>query len=602
MLITPYFLSGCFLNSKITGLNGLELSGSTTPVISAPSPLFAPSTSLSLLKPHTIEPSGGVPPYTYSTILGNAVVDNSGRIKSYDLAPSKIKITDSVGSEIIIDIQTSNNDLLSGLNVKSIKFNADKSKGVIGVEKAPWDFRVFTADFDLPNGNISNLLEIATIETIPSLFRVCSLPLINPQATKIVFTADTTPGGFIGECEIWSMDLNGQNAFQISEELTAAGFGIDDMSPEGLTFTEDGLGIVYMDGLNPNYSDNEKDLKVVNLDGTNLRYLHPSLNNDWGVMNLWIVPNSNRVIFNYVKPSSWTDYRTYSARLDGGDFGALVPLTSDIGEVDINSSPLFFSNYTKAYFSNSKDASSNQTVEVANIDGTGRAVVQTGTSGIQIKILDVNDAGRIVFYRTATDVITYTYGGAKVTTLSGLTGYPFSPTMNVYGNNLRYLLSNGQQLRQRNLDGTGDSLISDSSYVGRIRNVLFQPNGDIYFSADKDILYNLDLYHFSATSGQLNRLTPSPLVGVLSGLAVNRIGFLGTSSVFLEVCPGTINFSTWTCNSPLKKMAFDLSGSQPPSTTFPSPPPAGTELFVNPINSIRLINGPSGLSLEWFGL
>lgn len=593
---------GCSGISYIHEKSQKSVASPTLP--SAPLSASPSSSTLNLLKTGALNVTGGTPPYSYSVIEGTATVSPAGVVKSDKLGNIKIKVTDSLGSETTVDLAVQNNTLLTGLDVKSVEFNSDKSKILLGVlaSTTPYSYHIYTADIDLLNGTISTPVLLNTVANIPNLNRICSTPLMNSNATKIVFSAETSVGLDIGECEIWSMDYDGQNAIQISEELPGTGIGFEDLSPEEIKITEDGLRVVYKDGLNPNYSDNEKDLKIVNLDGTNLHYLHPSLNNDWGVINHWFVPGGDRVIFNYVKPGGATDYRTYSARLDGSDFGALVPLSSNAGEVDINSKPLFFSNYTKVYFSNSKNAALQQTIEVANIDGTGRSVIQAGAAGVAITILDVNEAGRIVYFRSGNDVITHTYGVGSVTTLSGLAGYT-NPVMKVVGNKLIYLLNSGQQIRQRNLDGSGDELLSDAAYVGKIRGVLFHTNGDIYYYGDKDVLYHMDLYHWSATSGLITKMNSTPLIGALTGLFVNRIGFLASSSIYLEICPGTINFGTWSCNSTLNKMAFDLDGSVLPSSDYPSIPSTfGSDIFVSPLQTIRLIYGSTGLSLQWFGL
>lgn len=566
--------------------------------------LSSSNSNLSLLKPQSLVPTGGTPPYTFSVISGIGTVDSSGIIKSDRKGNLRVQVTDSLGATATLDLAVGDNTLLSGYDVRSIKFNTAGDKAVIGlyVVGSPSTYRIFTASTDINNGSVSNMSEVATVAQIPSLRDVCAVaPLINPAGTKLVVALDTSSAGAGTECELWSMDYNGQNAIQISEELTDVSPGCcDERSVEQVSLTADGARVLYVDGEHAGWNDNEKILKIVDIAGTNLRTLHPLVPTDWGVTRYFEAVGQGRVIFNFNKAASPMDYQTYTARLDGSDAGALVPMTQAGGDVDINNQPYFFNSNAKVIFNQTYNGSSQGTIEMANVDGTGKVVIYPGGAS-QIFILNFDGTtGRVVYYRANTDVNYYIPGGASGTTISGLAGYGTQPLFKVVGSKFYYVTSNGQELHERNLDGTGDVLRSDTTYAGKIRGFYVQPNNDVIYYGDKDTLYSMDLYK-SVSGGPITKLNSAPMVGGLSGMFFNRFLSLGASAYYLEICPGPISFSPWSCTVPTSKLTVDVSGvitTTSNSLNYPS----GEEILSGAVQSIRMIYDSTGLYLKWFGL
>lgn len=608
------FMFGCdktvsdFVGSvgKINGGGFTPNTSITQPSISTPASLTLNpiSTNLEILKPQSLAASGGTPPYNFSILSGVGAVDSSGNVKSNVKGSLRVQVTDASGATATVDMLVNDNTILSGQNVKAVKFNASFSKAVITTQIStnPIKQRIFTANVDLNNGTFSDITEVGIAANIPNLRYICNtFAQLNPAGTKIVFTADTSNVGAFHECEVWSMDFNGQNAIQISAELTDTISSSQDRSADMVTITSDGMRVLYVDGEHANWVDNEKVLKIVDIAGTNRMLLHPLVNSDFGVISYSEAIGQNRVLFTYSNAVSWNDYLTYTARMDGSDSGALVAIDSSSGYLsNMNSISQYFSNYSKVMLTSHYNSSGQPTIEMANVDGTGKVVVQAA-SGVSIKVLDFDSTtGRIVYYRQDTSVITYTPGTGSATTISGLAGYGFSPIMQVANSKLYYVTSNGQELRMRNLDGTGDTLRSDAAYAGRIRGFFVQPNDDVIYYGDKDVLYSMDIFK-SVSGGAITRLTTTPLVGGATGLSFNRMQKIGTSAVYLEVCPGPMTFSPWACSVATAKITLDFTGGSS-STSTAQNYMSGTELFSSALHSIRLINDATGLYIKWFGL
>lgn len=596
-LFTAFFLSGCSFASFIEVKLNSSTSSSTELVVSA--------SQMKLLESKPLEITGGTAPFNYEVIQGEATVSSDGIVEPQSTRPAKIKVTDAKGKIAIVDINPTEKENLTGMNVKAIKFSQDKQKAVITTEISSWSYAIYSASFNPSKSEFTNLKLVSTAQSIPNLNKACSFAQIHPNGSKIIFSADTSPGGNADECELWIIDFDGQNGLMLSEELSPAG-GSGNRSVTSERFSYDGTRILYLDGEDPAFVDNELALKVVNLDGTGRTRLHPTVASDWGVTAFQEVPGANRVLFNHNNPNNYNNYRTYTARMDGSDSGALVPASATTGSVGIGQSGTLFDNNSKIFFYDSKTIQGTRTIEFSNVDGTGKVIVEN-VGGGSVTLLYASPTATELIYAVSNfalnSLIVKKYSSVSgMSTILSTTHQSIQQLM-VKNGYLYYFFSAASQLRRIGLDGTGDTLISQPGIAGRVHNFYVLPNNDVFFVAEKDVLYVSELFRYKFSSGQTINISPKTFtIGSVFARWSTVFLPMGSNALSVQFCPGNQTIGGG-CQVPFEYFYFsqDEENMATYSQTGLSSSIVGTELSSGQSSKILLSWGTFGIRTQWFG-
>src|SRR5215218_2152738 len=245
--------------------------------------------------------------------------------------------------------------------------------------------------------------------------------------TQIAFTR-TTAGDAI-ESELYVMDADGTNETQLTN-TSAVGVTSPVWSP-------DGKKMVYLRGIDFDSGRTDRDIHVINADGTGLEYLTGSGSFTWS-------PDSNKIAFALLTSTSVSsasasdeDSDLYVRRTDGSD---LTPLTNtpDTDE----STPKWSPDGTKIAFSITDDVSFDTDIYVMNADGSGQDYLTDGSypvwspdskkiafirgSGIYVMNADGNCERHLTNYNDSTvgitDVLDWSPDGEKIAFKSASSG------------------------------------------------------------------------------------------------------------------------------------------------------------------------------------